>query len=154
MHSIMFVCHGNICRSPMAELIFRDMVECKGLRDEFLIASSATSTEEIYRGRGNPIYPPAREMLIKHKIPFCEHYATLFAPSDYLSYDLIVVMDSRNFAGVLRICSGDPESKVRRLLDFTGEDRDVSDPWYSGDFEKAFSDIQRGCAALLDYLTK
>lgn len=148
MVKIMFVCHGNICRSPMAEFIMKDLVNKKGLSDGFLIMSSATSYEEI----GNPIYPPAKATLMKHNIPFKEHYATKLQKSDYEKFDLFIVMDKRNLGNIERIFETDNEQKVRMLLEYCGENRDVSDPWYSGDFEKTFKDIQKGCNNLLNSL--
>jgi protein-tyrosine phosphatase len=148
----MFVCHGNICRSPMAEMILKDMVQKRGLSGRFVIASSATSTEEIFRGTGNPVYPAAREMLRNKGIPCGEHRAVRLRREDYPAYDHILAMDHANLSGISGILGGDPQQKVRRLLSFAGTPRDVADPWYSGDFETAYRDISRGCAAFLEYL--
>ena len=154
MKKIMFVRHGNICRSPMAEFIFKNIVEENGMSDIFLVSSSATSDEEIWNGIGNPIYPPAAEQLKKNNIPFTQRQATRLKRSDYNAYDIFVCMDSRNIANARRIFGGDTENKVHRLLDFTAEPRDVSDPWYSRDFDTAYKDISSGCKALFNYLIK
>ena len=150
---IMFVCHGNICRSPMAEIIFNDMLEKEGMTG-FTVASSATSTEEIWGGVGNPIYPPARRELIRRGYTFPEHRATLLLPEDYERYDLFLAMDKRNVANIKRIFDSDREGKVMKLLDLTEGGGDVSDPWYSGDFERAFLDIYHGCECLIEYVKK
>ena len=152
MIKVMFVCHGNICRSPMAEMILKDMVRKRGLAGRFVIASSATSDEEIYRGRGNPIYPPAQTILRQKGIPIEPHRAVQLKKDDYAAYDLFVAMETYNIGGIYRIFGGDPQQKVRLLLSYTDAPRDVADPWYSGDFETAYRDIFRGCTALLEYL--
>ena len=155
MIRIMFVCHGNICRSPMAEFICRKMAAERGLRDQLFFDSSATSTEEInYNGVGNPVYPPAKRELAKNKIPTEEREAVQLKASDYTEYDLFIGMDSANIRNMLRIFSSDPEGKVKKLLSFAGKDADVSDPWYSDRFDIAFSDISEGCIALLEHLIK
>ena len=151
MKKIMFVCHGNICRSPMAEFVFKYLLENEGLRDRFEVESSATSTEEIWGGIGNPIYPPARDELLRRKIPFTDRRAVQLKKSDYQKYDLFVAMDAKNIRGIHNIFGGDPDSKVKKLLDFVSGG-DVADPWYSGNFEVAYNDIYKGCAALLEYL--
>ena len=148
MIKIMFVCHGNICRSPMAEFIMKDMVSKLGVSSEFFIASSATSTEEI----GNPIYPPARAELTKQGISFDRREATQLARSDYGKYDLFVGMDAANIRNMHRIFGSDPDSKIIRLLDLTASRRDVKDPWYTGNFAETFSDIKDGCKALIEHL--
>lgn len=142
MKRIMFVCHGNICRSPMAEFIFRDLVKKYGREDEFIIASSAVSTEEI----GNPVYPPARQELAKHGIGCNGKYAVQLKKSDYEKYDFFLCMDSSNIRNALRIFGCDKDNKVRLLLD----DRDVSDPWYTDRFDVAYADIAMGCRKLLE----
>lgn len=149
---VLFVCHGNICRSPMAEFIFKNLVNQKRLSGEFTVGSAATSTEEIYRGRGNPIYPPAAEQLRLNGIPFDDHRAVQVCRDDYDKYDYLVYMDQHNRRNLLRIIGSDPLNKCRRLLDFTDSPRDVSDPWYTGDFDLTYRDLTRGCTALLDYL--
>lgn len=149
MNRIMFVCHGNICRSPMAEFILKDMVKKLGVESDFIISSSATSTEEIYNGRGNPVYPAAGKELRRHGIDPCGKYAVRLKKEDYVNYDIFVVMDSENFINARRMLSGDPEGKVKKLLSYAGEDGDVADPWYTNEFESAYNDIYRGCRALL-----
>lgn len=156
----MFVCHGNICRSPMAEFVFKKIVEDAGNADGFMIASSATSTEEIYHGQGNPVYPPARRELAMHGI-LCEgKYAVQIKSSDYGKYDYIVVMDDNNLRNIRRIIGEDTDGKVWKLYDFAPcagnpdvkPDRfsghDISDPWYTGDFSQAYDDIELGCRGL------
>ena len=154
MKKIMFVCHGNICRSPMAEIIFRDLAEKRGVADRYYVASSATSSEEIWNGVGNPVYPPAREMLRRHGIDCGGKRARLLVKEDYSRYNLLIGMDSANIRNMLRILGGDPDGKVRRLLDGTPRPRDVADPWYTGNFEEAYADVLRGCTALLKRLTQ
>ena len=149
MHRIMFVCHGNICRSPMAEFILKDMVSRLGIADEFVIASCATSTEEIFRGVGNPVYPPAREELAKHGISGDGKRAVQLQMSDYGKYDLFIGMDSANIRNMTRMLGGDPEGKIRKLMDYVGGG-DVADPWYSGNFQVTYRDIYKGCTALLE----
>lgn len=150
MKRIMFVCHGNICRSPMAEFIFRDMLSKKGFGNDFTVSSSATSTEEIWNGKGNPVYPPAREELRKHGISCDGKYAVQLKKSDYASYDLFVCMDSNNVRNALRIFGSDPENKVCKMMDFTARKGDVADPWYSGRFDVAYNDIYDGCTGLFE----
>ena len=148
MIRILFVCHGNICRSPMAEYVMRDMVEKAGLGARFEIASAATSYEEI----GNPVYPPARRELARHGIGCAGHAARHMEPSDYDHYDYLVGMDDYNLRNMRRICGGDPEGKIRLLLDYTDHPRDVADPWYTGDFDATWRDVNEGCRRLLDTL--
>lgn len=145
MLKITFVCLGNICRSPMAELIFKDMLQKQGLSDTFQVTSCATSSYEI----GNPIYYPARQTLANHNI-HGSHTARKINKNDYNS-DFILVMDSSNLQNVLRL-DGVQKSKVFKLCDFTKCPRDVEDPWYTGDFEQAYNDIVDGCTAFLQYL--
>ena len=152
MKRIMFVCHGNICRSPMAEFIFRDMVKKCGREDEFIIESSATSTEEIWNGVGNPVYPPAKAELKKHGLSCEGKRAVQLRKDDYEKYDLLICMDSYNVKNALRILGGDPEDKVKLLLSYTGCNRDVADPWYYGNFDVTYRDILEGCTALLETL--
>ena len=148
MKKIMFVCHGNICRSPMAEFIFKDMVKQKGVSEDFLVASCATSTEEI----GNPVYPPARAELAKHGLACDEKRAVQLQKSDYDKYDLFVCMDSNNMRNMLRIFGSDPEGKMHKLMDYTDRGGDVADPWYSYRFDVAYKDIYDGCKALIETL--
>ena len=152
MKKIMFVCHGNICRSPMAEFIFKRMVAERGLEAEFDIRSSATSTEEIWNGMGNPVYPPAKAELAKHGISCEGKRAVQLQKSDYEKYDLFVGMDSANIRNMHRILGGDPDGKIRKLMDYTSRPGDVADPWYSDRFDIAYRDIYEGCAGLLETL--
>ena len=152
MVKIMFVCHGNICRSPMAEFIFKDMIHKKGMSDRFLVASSATSTEEIWNGVGNPVYPPARAELAKHGLSCDGKRAVQVRKSDYDKYDLFVCMDGNNVRNALRIFGDDTEGKIHKLMDYTACGGDVADPWYSNRFDIAYNDIYEGCKALLSEL--
>ena len=142
MKKILFVCHGNICRSPMAEYVMKYLVEQAQLTDQYMIASAATSTEEI----GNPVYPPARRKLAEHGISCNGHAARQMTRADYQRYDLLIGMDSANIRNMTRIAGGDPEGKIRPLL----YDKDVADPWYTGNFEATWQDVLRGCQALLE----
>ncbi len=142
---ILFVCHGNICRSPMAEYIFKHLVAELDSTDHFVIHSAATSTEEI----GNPMHYGTKEILKKYNIPFNTHFATQMTKADYEIYDYLIGMDSANIRNMLRIFNGDPEQKIHKLLSYTGSDVDVADPWYTHDFEKTYRDILIGCKALL-----
>ena len=151
---VMFVCHGNICRSPMAEFIFKQMLKEQGLTDCFFVSSSATSTEEIWRGVGNPVYPPAKAELAKHGIACEGKRAVQLCREDYDNYDLFVGMDSANIRNMQRITGGDPDGKMCRLLEYAGESADVADPWYSDRFDIAYRDIYRGCEALLLWILK
>ena len=147
---IMFVCHGNICRSPMAEFVMRDLVQKNGLSDRVQVCSSATSTEEIWNGVGNPIYPPARRELARHGVAFDEgKRAVQLRREDYDKYDLFVGMDTANIRNMHRILGGDPAGKICKLLFFAGSERDVADPWYTGDFAATWRDVWEGCNALL-----
>ena len=145
---ILFVCHGNICRSPMAEFVMKDMVKKAGLEDRFEIASAATSTEEL----GNPVYPPARRKMADHGISCKGKTARQMNRQDYSYYDYLVGMDHANLRNMNRICGGDPDGKISLLLNHAGIDRDVADPWYTGDFEATWQDVNAGCAALLELL--
>ena len=148
IHRILFVCHGNICRSPMAEFVMKDLVSKAGLEDSFVIESAATSTEEI----GNSVYPPARRKLAEHGISCAGKTARQLTRSDYQRYDLLIGMDSRNIRNMRNICGGDPEWKIVMLMDFTPRPGDVADPWYTGDFEATWRDVLEGCQALLKAL--
>ncbi len=148
MHRIMFVCHGNICRSPCAEFVMKKIVKEAGAERDFLISSAATSTEEI----GNGVYPPMVRELASHGISCKGKYAVQLKRADYERYDLFVLMDDRNMTNICRIFPSDPEHKVHKLLSFAGSNADVSDPWYTRDFATAYSDILRGCEALFDHL--
>ena len=147
---ILFVCHGNICRSPMAEFVMKDMVRKEGLEERFEIASAATSAEEL----GNPVYPPARERLRRAGISCAGKTARRMTRDDYDRYDLLVGMDRQNLRNMLRIAGGDPDGKIRSLLSFAGSAREVADPWYTGDFEATWRDVLEGCQGLLHKLTE
>ncbi|WP_024861927.1 low molecular weight protein-tyrosine-phosphatase [Ruminococcus flavefaciens] len=148
MIKVMFVCHGNICRSPMAEFVMKKLVSDAGYADEFYIASSATSTEEL----GNPVYPPARSELAKHGIGCSGKTAVQLRKSDYEKYDYFIGTDTANIRNMNRIFGSDKDGKIYKLLTFAGRGDDVSDPWYSRDFGKAYADIEEGCKGLLNYL--
>ena len=150
MKKIMFVCHGNICRSPMAEFVFNHMVGSRGLSQEMFALSSATSTEEI----GNDIHYGTKRILDKYDIPYKRREATQLLRSDYAKYDLFIGMDSANIRNMHRIFGSDPDCKIIRLLDLTDRGGDVADPWYTGDFEATWRDVTNGCAALIEYLIK
>ena len=152
MLRIMFVCHGNICRSPMAEFIMRKMLEENGLSDKVSVSSSATSTEEIWNGIGNPVYPPAREELRKHGISCDGKRAVQLCADDLSRYDMFIGMDDMNIRNMRRILGKNADSKIHKLLDFMGRGGDVADPWYSGNFTVTYSDIYDGCTALLGYI--
>ncbi len=150
MTSVLFVCHGNICRSPMAEFVLRHMVKKKGLDGRFFIRSAATSAEET----GNPVHFGTELMLKAHGIECSERRATRLTQRDYARYDYIIGMDEENRREILRILGGDPDGKVSLLLDFTDEPREIADPWYTGDFAATYEDITRGCTAFLKRITK
>ena len=145
MYKVLFVCHGNICRSPMAEFVMKDLVKKAGMTDRFEIASAATSTEEI----GNPVYPPARRKLAEHGIGCAGKTARQLRRDDYHIYDYLVGMDRANLRNMHRICGGDPEGKISLLMEHTLRPGDVADPWYTGDFEETWTDVLEGCSALL-----
>ena len=148
MIKILFVCLGNICRSPMAEFVMKDLVRKAGLADRFSIASAATSDEE----RGNPVYPPARRKLAEHGLSCDGKTARQLTAADYANYDLLVGMDTSNLRNMQRICGGDPQHKISLLLDYTGSPGSVADPWYTGDFEATWRDVNEGCTGLLEHL--
>ncbi|MCI9529761.1 MAG: low molecular weight phosphotyrosine protein phosphatase [Angelakisella sp.] len=148
MTNILFVCLGNICRSPMAEFVFRDLVQKRGLGERFSVASAATSTEEL----GNPVHPGTRRRLEREGISTYGKTAVQLCRRDYQKYDYLIGMEQRNLRGMLRILGEDPEGKVRRLLDFTDSPRDIADPWYTGDFDRTYDDVLEGCQGLLAYL--
>ena len=150
MIKIMFVCLWNICRSPMAEFVLKDMVNKKGLSNEFYIKSSATSYEEI----GNDIYCGARDKLIQKNIPFTKRKATRLTPEDYNKYDFIIGMEEANIRDIKRIVGEDKENKIYKLLDFSNNPRDIADPWYTGNFEVTYNDIVEGCRSFLESLDK
>ena len=148
MTKILFVCHGNICRSPMAEFVMKELVKEAGVADRFEIASAATSTEEI----GNPVYPPARRKLAEHGIRCDGKRARQMTRADYQKYDLLIGMDTWNIRNMQRMCGGDREGKIRMLMDYTDHPRAVADPWYTGDFDATWDDVSEGCKALLKQL--
>ena len=150
MIRILFICHGNICRSPMAEFVMKELVRERGLEDRFEIRSCATSTEEIWNGVGNPVYPPAKRELARHGIDCAGKRAVQLTPEDYIRYDYLICMDRNNVRNAVRI-TGRGE-KYRLLLEYAGESRDVADPWYTGDFERTYEDVLKGCTALLDII--
>ncbi|MCR5421687.1 MAG: low molecular weight phosphotyrosine protein phosphatase [Lachnospiraceae bacterium] len=153
MIKILFICHGNICRSPMAEFMMKDLVKKEGVADSFYIASAATSSEEVWNGIGNPVYPPAKAELSKHGIGgFEKKRAVQIKKSDYEKYDYILCMENMNVRNTLRIIGSDPAGKVRRLLEYSKNPRDISDPWFSGDFTTAYNDIWEGIDAFYEYL--
>ena len=147
MQKILFICHGNICRSPMAQSVMTHLVAQVGLSDQFQIDSAATSREEI----GNPVHPGTRNKLKQEGIPLIPHKATQMRRQDYADYDLIIPMDRQNFRNIYRIIGDDPQGKVRLLLDFTTRPGDIADPWYTGDFDATYRDILEGCQGLLTY---
>ena len=149
MTKILFICHGNICRSPMAEFVMKDLVEKAGLAAQFHIESAATSREEI----GNPVYPPARRKLAEHGISCDGHAARQLTKADYREFDFLIGMDNANLQNMRRICGGDPEGKIRLLRDYTARPGDVADPWYTGDFETTWRDVLEGCRGLLKELS-
>lgn len=150
MIKILFICHGNVCRSPMAEFVLKDIVQKEGIASEFYIASAATSTEEI----GNPVHHGTRSKLAQVGISTSGKYAVQMKRSDYQEYDYIIGMDSWNYRNMLRIAGKDKEEKISLLLDYTDHPRDVADPWYTGDFEKTYEDVLAGCQGFLTYLRK
>ena len=148
MKKILFVCHGNICRSPMAEFVMKDLVKKAGIESLFFIESAATSTEEI----GNDVYPPAKRKLAEHDISCKGKTARQMTRADYQRFDLLIGMDDWNIRNMTRIVGGDPESKIHKLLDYTTRRGDVADPWYTGDFEATWRDVEEGCKELLKSL--
>lgn len=152
MTKILFVCHGNICRSPMAEFVFKNMAEKRGVSDAFSVCSRATSAEEIWHGVGRPIYPKAKAQLLKRGISSGGKQAVQLKKEDYNEADMLIGMDGANIRNMKMLFGGDPDCKIYKLLEFTGSKSDVADPWYSGDFDKAYNDIEKGCNALLNFL--
>ena len=151
---IMFVCHGNICRSPMAELVFKRMIREKGLEDRFFVSSSATSTEEIWNGVGNPVYPPAKAELARHGISTDGKRAVQLKREDADNYDMFIGMDSANVRNMKKILGEGAESKISKLLDYTERGGDVADPWYTRDFSRTYKDVLDGCEALLESILR
>ena len=148
MIKVLFICHGNICRSPMAEFVMKKLVEDAGLAAQFHIESAATSREEL----GNPVYPPARRKLAEHGISCAGHAARQMTRADYEKNDLLIGMDQENLRNMQRICGGDPDGKLYLLMNYTDHPGDVADPWYTGDFESTWRDVLAGCQGLLHEL--
>ncbi|MBR4921644.1 MAG: low molecular weight phosphotyrosine protein phosphatase [Prevotella sp.] len=146
MKRILFVCHGNICRSPMAEFVMKDLVSKARLTDKYYIESAATSTEEL----GNEVYPPAKRKLAEHNVSCKGKTARQMTRSDYDRFDLLIGMDQWNIRNMNRICGGDPEGKIRMLMDYTNRPGEVADPWYTGNFEATWQDVLLGCQCLID----
>lgn len=147
MIKVLFICHGNICRSPMAEYVMKHLVQQNGIKEQVEIASAATSTEEI----GNPVYPPARRKLAEHGISCEGHAARQLQKSDYHHYDLLIGMDHANIRNMNRICGGDAAGKIHLLMDYSSRPgKEVADPWYTGDFEATWQDVLEGCQGLLN----
>ena len=150
MIKILFVCHGNICRSPMAEFVMKDMAKKQGIADKLYIASAATSTEEI----GNPVHHGTRNKLKQYGISAAGKTAVQLCKDDYNKYDYIIGMDEWNMRNIMRIIRSDPENKVYKLLAISGSGRDVADPWYTGDFDVTYDDIIEGCTALMNEIRR
>ena len=149
---VLFICYGNICRSPMAEFVLKHLVEQSGLTHRFEIASAATSTEEIWNGVGNPIYPPARKTLEKHGIVYDpDKRAVQLKKEDYDYYDYLIGMEPMNIRSMEKI-TGQKGGKINMLLSYAGSSAGIRDPWYSGDFEETYRDVVKGCTAFLEYL--
>lgn len=148
MIKVLFICHGNICRSPMAEFILIHMFKKAGLDGDCLVDSMATSYEEI----GNPVHHGTRQVLKEHGIKCLEHRAARMRREDYDRYDLILGMDTNNIRNIMRIIGDDPDNKVHLLLDYSENPRDIADPWYTGDFDTTYADITEGCEALIKHL--
>ena len=149
MKRILFVCHGNICRSPMAEFIMKKLIRQAGAENDFLVASAATHNDEL----GNPVYPMARQELAKHGIGCPGHQARLLSPDDYNAYDLIIGMDANNMQDMLQLFGSDPDAKLHLIMEYTGQPRDVADPWYTRNFTATWRDLFEACSALFQQLS-
>lgn len=152
MHKLMFVCHGNICRSPMAEYLCKDIVRKQGRAADFYIASCAVSDEEVWNGIGNPVYPPVKKLLLEKGISCEEKRAVVLTESDGAHYDLFLCMDDSNLRRAKRILGDKNAEKCKKLLSYAGESGDVADPWYTRNFQAAYEDIMKGIAGLLESL--
>lgn len=152
MIKVLFVCHGNICRSPMAEFVLKDMVKKRGIADQFEIASAATSTEEIWNGVGNPVYPPARKELAKHGISCEGKRAVQLKATDYDYYDYLIGMDSMNIKNIERMTGHLRGNKIKKILEYAGSTKDCCDPWYTGEFHQTYQEVLEGCEGFLRYL--
>lgn len=150
MIKILFICHGNICRSPMAEFMMKDFLSSKGAAGNFYVESAATSREEI----GNDIHRGTRGILDREGIPYCRRRARQVTRADYDYFDYLIIMDEENRRGLSRIIPADPENKIHKLMEYAGEDRDVADPWYTGNFDVTYKDIDKGCRGFLEYLRR
>ena len=153
MIRILFICHGNICRSPMAEFIMKDLVDKRGIADQFEIASAATSTEEIWNGRGNPVYPPAKRKLAEHGISCEGKRARQMTKRDYQYYDLLICMDNWNLRNMRKFVGSDPDGKVHLLMEYTDRPGEVSDPWYTGEFELTYRQLDKGLKTFYEHVT-
>ena len=154
MKKILFICHGNICRSPMAEFIMKDKLKKRHLENAFYIESAGTSSEEIWGKKGNPVYPPAKKMLAKHGISCEGKRARQICRDDYDRFDYLIAMEDVNLRRMKPFFPDDPQKKIFKLLDFGGGGADIDDPWYTGDFEGVYKQIETGCEALIGYLVK
>lgn len=150
MIKILFICHGNICRSTMAEFVMKDLIHKSGMSNEFYIESAATSREEI----GNDTHPGTKHKLQEIGIPYTKRKARQVTVYDYEEYDYLIIMDGENQRGLNRIIGKDSQHKVYKLLDFAGQNRDIADPWYTGNFDGTFDDVLLGCKCLLEKLSK
>ena len=153
MIKVLFVCHGNICRSPMAEFIFKDMIKRNDAEDLFYVESAGTSSEEIIGGVGNPLYFMAKSVLKDNHVPYGEHHARQMTKDDYDRFDKIIAMENMNVWNIRRITDGDKDGKIKLLLDYTDLPGDVPDPWYTGKFDKTYKEIVRGCEGILKFYT-
>jgi len=154
MIKVLMVCHGNICRSPVAEFIFKDMAEKEGLSDKVYCESRATHTDEIWNGRGSPVYPPMARLLARHGISCAGKQATLISRTEYDKFDLIIGMDDENMRVLTRKFDGDPEGKVHLLTEYADKNRGlhIEDPWYTENFEKVYGQIEEGCEGLIGFI--